>query len=57
MKSKVMVVDDHAIVLHGLRELINNEPDLEVTMTADSAEHALEILKSVARHWVDLTRA
>ena len=45
MKSKVMVVDDHAIVLHGLRELINNEPDLEVTMTADSAERALEILK------------
>lgn len=45
MKSKVMVVDDHAIVLHGLRELINNEPDLEVTMTADTAEHALDMLK------------
>ena len=45
MKSKVMVVDDHAIVLHGLKELINSEPDLEVTMTADSAERALEMLK------------
>ncbi len=39
-----MVVDDHAIVLHGLKELINNEPDLEVIMTADSAEHALDML-------------
>ena len=39
-----MIVDDHAIVLHGLKELINNEPDLEVTMTADSAERALEFL-------------
>ncbi|MCY7387392.1 MAG: response regulator transcription factor [Burkholderiales bacterium] len=44
MKSRIMIVDDHAIVLHGLKELINNEPDLEVTMTADSAEHALEFL-------------
>ena len=45
MKSTIMIVDDHAIVLHGLKELINSESDLEVTMTADSAEHALEILK------------
>ena len=40
-----MIVDDHAIVLHGLKELINSEPDLEVTMTADSAERALEMLR------------
>lgn len=45
MKSRIMIVDDHAIVLHGLKELINNEPDLEVTMTAGSAEHALELLR------------
>ncbi len=40
-----MVVDDHAIVLHGLKELINSEPDLEVIMTAESAEHALDMLR------------
>ena len=40
-----MVIDDHAIVLHGLKELINSEPDLEVTMTADTAERALELLR------------
>lgn len=45
MKSRIMVIDDHAIVLHGLRELINSEPDLEVTMTAISAEGALEFLR------------
>lgn len=45
MKSRIMVIDDHAIVLHGLRELINGEPDLEVTMTAVSAEGALEFLR------------
>lgn len=45
MKSRIMVIDDHAIVLHGLKELINDEPDLEVTMTAVSAEGALEFLR------------
>ena len=45
MKARIMVVDDHAIVLHGLKELINNEPDLEVTLLADSAERALEVLE------------
>jgi DNA-binding NarL/FixJ family response regulator len=41
-----MVVDDHAIVLHGLTHLINNSPDLEVTMQAQSAEAAIELLKA-----------
>jgi len=45
VKARIMVVDDHAIVLHGLKELINNEPDLEVTLLADSAERALEVLE------------
>ena len=45
MKARIMVVDDHAIVLHGLTELINSEPDLEVALQAESAEQALEILE------------
>jgi two-component system, NarL family, response regulator NreC len=44
MNYKLMVVDDHAIVLHGLSLLINNESDLKVTQTANSAEEALETL-------------
>ncbi len=40
----ILIVDDHAIVLHGLKEIIDREPDLNVTMTAASAETALELL-------------
>jgi DNA-binding NarL/FixJ family response regulator len=45
MKQRIMVVDDHAIVLHGLKELINAEPDLVVALEAASAEAAMEILE------------
>ena len=48
MKSKIMLVDDHAIVLHGLAQLINSATDLEVTLQADSAEAALAMLKTSA---------
>ena len=46
MKRRIMVVDDHAIVLHGLKQLINSEADLEVALQAESAEQALEILEN-----------
>jgi DNA-binding NarL/FixJ family response regulator len=46
MKFRIMVVDDHAIVLHGLTQLINSSTDLEVTLQAQSAESALAILAS-----------
>ena len=46
MKRRIMVVDDHAIVLHGLKQLINSEADLEVALQAGSAEQALEILEN-----------
>ncbi len=45
MKRKIMIVDDHTIVLHGLALLINSEPDFEVTLQAGSTELALEVLK------------
>lgn len=44
MKSRIMIVDDHTIVLHGLSQLINNEVDLEVTQLAETAEKAMELL-------------
>jgi two-component system, NarL family, response regulator NreC len=46
MKFTVMLVDDHAIVLHGLTLLINESADLEVSYQARSAEEALETLRS-----------
>ncbi|MBL8519306.1 MAG: response regulator transcription factor [Betaproteobacteria bacterium] len=45
MKHRIMVVDDHAIVLHGLKELINAEPDLTVALEAASAEEAMGVLE------------
>lgn len=48
MKSKIMLVDDHSIVLHGLTQLINACDDLEVTLQAESAEAAMAILQSNA---------
>lgn len=46
MKHKIMVVDDHTIVLHGLTQLINNSTDLEVSLQSDSAEAAIALLKT-----------
>lgn len=41
---KVLVVDDHAIVRRGLREILNDEPDIEVFEAAD-AEQASELIQ------------
>lgn len=42
--TAVVIVDDHPILRHGLAELINREPDIQVSGEADSAELALELL-------------
>jgi DNA-binding NarL/FixJ family response regulator len=43
-KYKVLIVDDHPIIRQGLRELIDQEPDLEV---CGEAENAIEALKAI----------
>lgn len=40
-KSRVLIVDDHPIMLDGLRVLINQEPDLVVCAEAQDAGRAL----------------
>ncbi len=49
MKNKenyrVLIVDDHAALRHGLAALINEEPDLEVTGQAEGVSKALQILE------------
>ncbi len=44
-RSRVLVVDDHPIVRHGIAELLNSQDDLQCTAQADSAAAALQILR------------
>lgn len=49
--SRVLVVDDHPILRHGIAELVQHEPGFEVCAEAGSAAEALEQL---AQHRIDL---
>jgi DNA-binding NarL/FixJ family response regulator len=40
-KKRILIVDDHPMMRDGLRQLISNEPDLEVCGEADDAASAL----------------
>ena len=44
-KFKVMIVDDHEMIRHGMAMLINMESDLEVCYDAGDGPEALEIIK------------
>lgn len=44
-KEKLLVVDDHPIVRHGIVQLLNRQPDMEVVAEADDAESALTHLR------------
>ncbi len=44
-KAKIMLVDDHAMLRHGMAMLINMESDMEVFAEAGDGTEALEILK------------
>lgn len=45
MKTQVMLVDDHAMLRHGMAMLINLEPDMEVFAEAGDGDEALAALK------------
>ena len=49
-KTRILVVDDHALVREGLKAFINLEPDMEVVGTASGICDALEFLN---RHAID----
>jgi two-component system response regulator NreC len=42
MKTRLLLVDDHAVVRSGLRMLLENERDVEIVGEADSARKAIE---------------
>ncbi len=43
--ARIMIVDDHALVRHGLAQLISDESDLDVCAQATSVEEGLQILE------------
>src|SRR5687768_16054892 len=43
-KSRVILIDDHAIVRQGLAELINDQPDLMTCGEADSPPQAMKVI-------------
>ncbi|HEV7924646.1 MAG TPA: response regulator transcription factor [Verrucomicrobiae bacterium] len=49
-KSKIFIVDDHALVREWLSTLINQQTDLEVCGEANSAAEALELIGSAKPH-------
>lgn len=44
-KYKVMIVDDHEMIRHGMAMLINMEPDLEVCCDAGDGPEVLDVIK------------
>jgi len=46
-KFTILIVDDHPIVCRGLRELVADEPDLEVCGEAEDVSGALQRVKSL----------
>jgi len=51
LKASVLLADDHALVRHGIRRILDAEPDLEVVAEAGDGAEALEVM--LGRH-IDL---
>jgi DNA-binding NarL/FixJ family response regulator len=43
LKARILLADDHAIVRHGLRLLLDEEPDLEVVAEASDGAEAVQL--------------
>jgi two-component system, NarL family, invasion response regulator UvrY len=45
---RLLIVDDHAIVRHGLRQVVSESADIEVSAEAGSSAEAIRILRETA---------
>lgn len=45
---KIVIADDHAIVRHGLRQIVNAEPTMTVVGEAQNGTEVLEIVRTAA---------
>jgi len=46
-KSRVLVADDHSVVLEGIKALLEDEPDFEVAGTAQNGLQTLSLMKTL----------
>jgi DNA-binding NarL/FixJ family response regulator len=46
-KHRVLIVDDHPIVRHGLKQIIEHEPDLTVCGEAEDVAQGLELVETL----------
>lgn len=46
-KTRAVVIDDHAIVVHGLTEILKSEPNIEVCGEASNGHDAIEIVRKI----------
>lgn len=49
---RLLLVDDHRLMLSGLQSLLDEEEDLEVVATATSGEEALRLMRGLKPHVV-----
>jgi DNA-binding NarL/FixJ family response regulator len=45
-KVKILLADDHAIILDGLQALLDKEPEIEIVGRAHTGEEVLEIMRA-----------
>jgi DNA-binding NarL/FixJ family response regulator len=43
LKTRILIADDHPVVLRGLRMVLNAQPDLEVVAEATAGDEAVEL--------------
>jgi two-component system, NarL family, response regulator LiaR len=46
-KIKLLLADDHAVVREGTRQLLENEPDMEIIGEAGDGEEAVRLVKQL----------
>jgi DNA-binding NarL/FixJ family response regulator len=46
-KTRILIVDDHPLIRHGLAELINQQTDLDVCGEAEDSAEALRLIKKL----------
>ncbi|HEX5617561.1 MAG TPA: response regulator transcription factor [Solirubrobacteraceae bacterium] len=50
LKTRILVADDHPVVLRGLRMVLNAQPDLEVVADATDGDEAVDLATSQDIH-------